>query len=69
MSEESNEPGTSESFERTWWFCPQCKRTMRPHCSSSAYCSWVFCGVCAIIKGTTGARRHFKMFRDEGWES
>jgi hypothetical protein len=28
--------------------CPQCKRSMRAHCS--VRCRWVFCGVCWITK-------------------
>jgi hypothetical protein len=35
--------------------CPQCKKTMRPHCRDWR-CGWAYCGICVLtlsLKGRT----------------
>lgn len=42
--------------DRAYEFCPQCARTMRPHCRWPNRCRWVLCGICNIIKNTDSGR-------------
>lgn len=38
------------------YLCPQCARTMRPHCKWPRRCRWMLCPVCDIKKHTDTGR-------------